>query len=65
MLEILAPALRILFLWAFTRFVTLGYFTPQDAAEFTKVSMDVLMYVTPALYAAWAGFQVYLRKKIP
>lgn len=55
LLNITAPAIRILVLWAFTRFATLGYLTPQDATELTKVAMDVLMYGVPILYAAWAA----------
>lgn len=54
MLEILAPAIRILIMAAFLRLATLGWFTPQDASELTKVVMDMLVYGLPALYAAWA-----------
>ena len=61
MLEILAPVIRILLLWAFTRFVTLGYLTPEDASEFAKVAMDVLIYAVPLLYAAWAARKEHLR----
>ena len=55
MIDILAPAIRILLLWAFTRFATMGYFTPEDASEFAKVAMDLIMYSAPILYAAWAA----------
>jgi hypothetical protein len=55
MLDILAPAIRILLLWSFTRFATMGYFTPEDAGEFAKVAMDLLMYGLPLIYAAWAA----------
>lgn len=54
MLEIIAPAIRIFFLWAFTRFATMGYLTPENATELTKVAMDLLMYGAPIVYAAWA-----------
>jgi hypothetical protein len=54
-LEIIAPAIRILVLWAFTRFATLGYLTPENASDLTKVAMDVLMYGAPLAYAWWAS----------
>lgn len=54
MLEILAPAIRIMILWAFTRFATLGYLTPENATTLTKVVMDLLMYGGPLVYAWWA-----------
>lgn len=55
MLEILAPAIRILVLWAFTRFATMGYLTPENASDLTKVAMDGLMYGAPLAYAWWAA----------
>lgn len=55
-IEILAPAIRILLFWAFTRFVTMGYLTPEDASELTKVVMDLLMYGLPLVYATWAAY---------
>lgn len=55
MLEVLAPAIRIMVLWAFTRFATMGYLTPENASELTKVAMDVIMYGAPLVYAAWAA----------
>ena len=55
MLEALAPAIRIMILWAFTRFATMGYLTPENASELTKVAMDVLMYGAPLAYAWWAA----------
>ena len=61
-LEIIAPALRILVLWAFTRFATLGYLTPENATELTKVAMDELMYGAPLLYAWWATRKEAQRK---
>ncbi len=64
MLDILAPAIRIGILWAFTRFATLGYFTPEDAGTFTKVTMDVLMYGAPLVYAAWASWKSRLAARI-
>lgn len=63
MLEIIAPAIRILILWAFTRFATMGYLTPEDASELTKVAMDLLMYGGPLLYAWWAARQVAKAKR--
>lgn len=57
MLDILAPAIRILILWAFTRFATMGYLTPEDASELTRVVMDLIMYGAPILYAAWASWK--------
>ena len=62
MLEILAPAIRIFVLWGFTRFATMGYLTPQDASDLTKVAMDALMYGLPLLYAAWAAHREAVRK---
>jgi len=56
MLEILAPAIRIGVLWAFTRFATMGYLTPENATELTKVAMGVLMYGAPIAYGAWAAW---------
>jgi hypothetical protein len=56
-LQILAPAIRILLFWAFTRFVTLGYLTPEDASELTTVALDLLMYGVPLAYAAWAAWR--------
>jgi len=64
MLEIIAPAIRIMVLWAFTRFATLGYFTPEDATTFTKVTMDVLMYAAPVIYAGWAAWKSTLASRI-
>jgi hypothetical protein len=55
-LSIFAPAIRILVFWAFTRFATMGYLTPEDASELTKVVMDLLMYGLPLIYAAWAAW---------
>jgi hypothetical protein len=63
MLEILAPAIRIMILWAFTRFATLGYLTPENATTLTKVAMDVLMYGAPLVYAWWASRQVAKERK--
>lgn len=63
MLDILAPAIRILILWAFTRFATMGYLTPEDASELTKVVMDLLMFGAPLLYAWWAARQVAKAKR--
>ena len=63
MLEILAPAIRILLLWALTRFATLGYFTAEDASEFAKVGMDLIVYGVPLLYAWWAARQVAKAKR--
>lgn len=57
LLEILAPAIRIGILWAITRFVTMGYLTPEDASELTKVAMDVLIYTAPLVYAGWASWR--------
>jgi hypothetical protein len=54
MLKIIAPAIRILVLWAFTRFATMGHLTPENASELTKVVMDLIMYGAPLAYAAWA-----------
>lgn len=54
MIQILAPAIRIMILWAFTRFATLGYLTPENATTLTKVVMDLLMYGAPLAYAWWA-----------
>lgn len=62
-LDILAPAIRILLFWAFTRFVTLGYLTPEDASELTKVAMDVLMYGLPLIYATWAAWHEAQKRK--
>jgi len=64
MLEMLAPAIRIGLLWFFTRYATLGYLTPQDAADFTKVAMDVIMYGAPIVYGAWAVWSSSLRQRI-
>ncbi len=64
MFEVLAPAIRVFVLWAFTRFATLGYFTPEDASTFTKVTMDVLMYAAPIVYGAWAAWKSTLRQRI-
>lgn len=58
MLQILAPAIRIMILWAFTRFATLGYLTPENVTTLTKVAMDLLMYGAPLAYAWWAARQV-------
>ena len=55
MIEILAPAIRIFLLWGFTRFATMGYFTPENASELAKVTMDLIMYGAPILYALWAA----------
>lgn len=64
MIEVLAPAIRIMVLWAFTRFVTLGYLTPENASDLTKTFMDVLMYGAPVIYATWASFKSTLRARI-
>lgn len=58
MLDILAPAIRIITLWGFTRFATMGYLTPEDATELHKVVMDLIMFSAPLLYATWAAWQV-------
>jgi mannitol-specific phosphotransferase system IIBC component len=63
MLEILAPAIRILVFWAITRFATMGYLTPEDASELTKVVMDLIVYGLPLLYAWWAARQVVKAKR--
>lgn len=55
MLDILSPAIRILVFFAWTRLGTMGYFTPENASEFAKVTMDLIMYSVPILYAAWAA----------
>ena len=55
MIDILAPAIRIFVLWAFTRFATMGYLTPENATELTKVVMDLLVFGLPIIYAAWAS----------
>lgn len=65
MLDIIAPAIRILVLWAFTRFATMGYLTPEDASTLTKVTMDALMYGAPLAYAWWAAQHEAKRKKRP
>jgi hypothetical protein len=57
LLEIFAPAIRIVILWAFTRFATMGYLTPENASELTKVVMDLLVYGLPIAYAAWASWR--------
>lgn len=63
MLDILAPFIRILVLWAFTRFATLGYLTPEDASELTKAAMDAIMYGLPLLYGIWAARQAQKASK--
>ena len=63
MLEIIAPAIRIILLWGFTRFATMGYLTSQDASEFAKVTMDAIMYGAPIVYSSWAAWQVAKKKK--
>lgn len=57
LLDILAPAIRILIFWAFTRFVTLGYLTPEDASTLTQVVIDLLTFGVPLAYAAWAAWR--------
>lgn len=50
-----APALRILIAMGFMRIATMGYLTPQQASEFTKIVMDFLtLGLVPFGYAAWA-----------
>lgn len=58
MLEILAPAIRILIMAAFMRVSTMGYLTPEDASDLTKVVMDLLTLGGPLVYASWASWQV-------
>ncbi len=49
---------RILVFWAFTRFATMGYFTPEDATELRKHVMDLLVNGAPFIYASWAAKKV-------
>ena len=63
MFEILAPAIRILVMAAFLRLATMGYLTPEDASELTKVVVDLLVFGGPVVYAWWAARQVAKAKR--
>lgn len=56
-LSTFAPAVRILLLAAFMRLVTMGYLTPQQASEATKLIMDLLAGGVPLAYAVWAAWK--------
>jgi hypothetical protein len=53
-LSTFAPGIRILLLAGFMRLSTMGYFTPQQATDLTKLVMDLLTYGAPIAYAIWA-----------
>ncbi len=57
-LEAILVFLRIVTFWAFTRFATMGYFTPEDATELRKHVMDLLVNGAPFIYASWAAKKV-------
>lgn len=51
--NILKPIIAVLLSAAFTRIVTLGYLTPQDAGALQKTIMDGVAIGVPALTAWW------------
>lgn len=59
----LATVTRIFVFWAFTRFATMGYFTPEDASSFAKITMDILVNGSPVVYAAWAAWREHRKKQ--
>lgn len=55
--RVASPAVYTLVLAAFMRLATLGYFTPQQATDFTKIVMDGLVTGAPLVLAAYLAWK--------
>ena len=51
--NIVKPILAVLVASLFSRIVVMGYLTPEQASEFTKIVMDFLAAAVPLGLAAW------------
>lgn len=48
----------------FTRLITLGYFTPEQASVLTKWLMDGFATIVPLIPVAWAAYKAKSSSKI-